>query len=153
MTAAPSLFDRIGGDTLRAVITDFYRRVFDDVMIGFLFVGKDRARLIDKEWELAARMLGADVRYTGKSMPEAHRRVPITGGHFDRRVQILRDAIAAHAVPAEVALAWLAHTAALRAQITSDRGSECDHDQAAARTTTEAAPDRPVALGRRRPGA
>jgi hemoglobin len=150
---APSLFDQLGGDALRAVITDFYRRVFDDVMIGFLFVGKDRARLIDKEWELAARMLGGDVRYTGRSMPEAHRRVPITGGHFDRRVQILKDAMAAHAVAPEVQAVWLAHTAALRAQVTADAGSECDHDQAAARTTTVAEPSGPIRLGRRRPDA
>ena len=144
-----TLFEQLGGDALRAVITDFYERVFADVMIGFLFVGKDRARLIEKEWELAARMLGADVRYTGKSMPEAHARVPITGGHFDRRVQILRDALAAHAVAAEIQAVWLGHTEALRAQITADRGSECDHDAAATRTTTVADAAGPIRLGRR----
>lgn len=148
MTLGDRLFDRIGGDVLRAVITDFYRRVFDDVMIGFMFAGKDRARLIEKEWELAARMLGADVRYTGKTMPDAHRRVPITGGHFDRRTQLLRETLAAHAVDPEVAAAWLGHVEALRPQLTADQGSDCDHDAAAARTST--APDAgPVRLGKR----
>jgi hemoglobin len=149
VTGAATPFQRLGGDALRAIIVDFYDRVFADVMIGFVFAGKDRARLIDKEWELAARMLGADVRYTGKSMPEAHRRVPITGGHFDRRTQILRETLADHGVAADIRDAWLGHVDAMRAQITADRGSECDHDAAATRTTVEPAPTGPIRLGRR----
>jgi len=149
VTGAATPFQRLGGDALRAIIVDFYDRVFADVMIGFVFAGKDRARLIDKEWELAARMLGADVRYTGKSMPEAHRRVPITGGHFDRRTQILRETLHDHGVAADIRDAWLGHVDAMRAQITADRGSECDHDAAATRTTVEPAPTGPIRLGRR----
>ena len=37
-----TLFDRIGPDALRAVLTDFYARVFADVMIGFLFRSVNR---------------------------------------------------------------------------------------------------------------
>jgi hemoglobin len=128
-------FDQIGGEALRRVIEDFYDRVFRDVMIGFLFVGKDRARLVEKEWELAARMLGAtEVRYTGRPIREAHAQVPILGGHFDRRTQILRETLDDHGVAPEVRDTWLEHTAALRAQVTADAGSECDHDAALART-------------------
>jgi hemoglobin len=145
----PTPFDRLGGDRLREVITDFYRRVFDDVMIGFMFAGKDRARLIEKEWEMAARMLGGDVRYTGRAMPAAHARVPITGGHFDRRTQILRDTLAAHQVPRDIQDVWLGHVEALRAQLTADKGSDCDHDAAASRTEVAPAPSGPVRLGRK----
>ena len=49
MSEAP-LFAKIGGAALRAVIVDFYKRVFADVMIGFMFAGKDRAHLIEREW-------------------------------------------------------------------------------------------------------
>ena len=124
---ATTLFDRIGGDALRNVIADFYRRVMSDVMIGFLFVGKDRARLIQREWEFTARMLGADVTYTGRSMREAHKRSPILGGHFERRLQILRDTLADHDVDADVQDKWIGHTIALRSQVTADQGSECNH--------------------------
>lgn len=152
-----ALFDRIGGDALRAVIVDFYDRIFVDPMIGFLFEGKDRQRLIDKEWELAARMLGADVRYTGRSMPAAHARVPILGGHFERRLQLLKNVLRDHAVDADVVAAWVEHTLALRSQVTGDAGSECDHDVAAARLVVDAAspeatappPPPIVKLGRR----
>jgi hemoglobin len=121
----PELFARIGAEKLREVITDFYDRVFGDVMIGFLFAGKDRQRLIDKEWEFTAHFLGAAVAYTGRPMRQAHANSPIFGGHFERRLQLLRQAMAAHGVDDEVARAWIEHQQALRSQITGDRGSEC----------------------------
>jgi hypothetical protein len=99
--------------------------VFGDLMIGFLFEGKDRQRLIDKEWELTARFLGADVEYTGRPMRQAHAASPIFGGHFERRLQLLRQAMAAHDVDPDVARVWIEHQQALRSQITVDRGSEC----------------------------
>jgi hemoglobin len=124
------VFERIGLQGIRAVIADFYDRVFDDMMIGFLFSTSDKQRLIEKECELAARFLGGDVRYTGKPLQAAHARHPIMGGHFDRRTQILRETLADHNVDAEVVKRWLDHTANLRDQITGDRGSECDHTTA-----------------------
>lgn len=122
---SPELFARIGPAALRTVITDFYQRLFSDVMIGFLFAGKDRARLIQKEWELTARFLGADIPYTGRPMRMAHAASPIFGGHFERRLQILRETLAEHAVDPEVVRVWIEHQLALRSQITVDRGSEC----------------------------
>ena len=128
------LFDKIGGDRLRAVLTDFYERVFADPMIGFLFAGKNKHRLIQKEWEMTARLLGAsEVEYTGRPMPEAHARSPILGGHFERRLQILADTLADHGVDPEVRDAWLGHTRALRPQVTADLGSDCDHEADEAR--------------------
>src|SRR5262249_49366567 len=127
MSGAP-LFDRIGGDALRAVLTDFYQRVFDDSVIGFLFSRKNRARLSQKEGGLVAALLWAEVRYSGRSMAEAHARVPILGGHFDRRLVLLAETLADHHVDPEVQRVWLDHARALRRQLTADAGSECDHD-------------------------
>ena len=123
-----TLFEQIGGERLRTVLEDFYDLVFDDVMIGFLFVGKDKARLVEKEWEFAARILGADVPYTGKGIRAAHARSPILGGHFERRLQLLREAMDKNDVPDEVRRAWLAHSEKLRHMVTADRGSDCNHD-------------------------
>lgn len=126
MTApAAPLYDAIGAEGLRAMIAEFYRRVFDDVMIGFMFAGKDQRRLIDKECELAARMLGASIPYTGKPLRAAHAPHKIFGGQFDRRLQILRDAMAAHDVDLEVRRVLIEHSIAMRAQITADPGSDC----------------------------
>ncbi len=148
-----TLFERIGAAGLRAVLTDFYGRVFGDVMIGFMFQGKDRQHLIDREYELTAALLGApDVTYTGRPMRVAHAQHTIFGGQFERRLQILRDTLCDHRVDAEVQNAWIDHQLALRSQITRDRGSECD-DTAAARprlaVVATADPDRPIKLGRK----
>jgi len=121
-----SLYDQIGGDALRAVITDFYRRLFDDVMIGFMFQGKDKQQLIQREWEFTGNFLGAPgVTYTGRPMRTAHAQHTIFGGHFERRLQILRETLADHHVAPAVQQAWIDHTLALRPQITRDQGSEC----------------------------
>jgi hemoglobin len=114
-----TLFDRIGADSLRAVVTDFYDRVFADVMIGYMFARADKQRLIDKECELTARFLGGEQRYTGKSMRDAHAAHSIFEGQFDRRLQILKNTLADHAIDAEVAQAWIDHQIALRDQVVS----------------------------------
>ncbi len=151
----PALYDRIGGDSLRAVITEFYRRVFDDVMIGFMFQGKDRQHLIDREWELVAALLGAPgVTYTGRPMRTAHAQHTIFGGHFERRLQILRETLREHGVDPEVQRAWIEHTQSLRAQITRDRGSECkdtSSDGLKLAIAPEPALDKPIKVGRKPP--
>ena len=133
----PTAFERIGADALRAILEDFYDRVFADPMIGFLFVGADKPRLIEKEWELSARMLGGEVRYTGQPMRQAHARSPILGGHFARRQQLLRETLADHDVPQNVTAEWLRHNDQLRPQVTADAGSGCDHERAEARLASE----------------
>lgn len=112
-----TLFDQIGAEPLRAVITDFYDRVFADVMIGYMFEGKDRQRLIDKEWELTARFLGGEARYTGQPIREIHAPLKIFGGHFDRRLQILKNTLRDHQVDPAIAEAWIDHQLALRDQV------------------------------------
>ncbi len=123
-----SLFELAGGEEgLRAVIRTFYDAVFSDVMIGFFFWKSDKERLIEKEVELAARMLGAThITYTGKSLRESHAKHRIMGGQFERRLQLLRDAMAAHDLPIPVREAWVEHTRKLRNQVTRFSGSGCE---------------------------
>ncbi|HEU0029718.1 MAG TPA: group 1 truncated hemoglobin [Kofleriaceae bacterium] len=142
------LFDKIGADKLRAVVSDFYDRVFGDVMIGFMFDGKNKQLLIQREWELVAALLGAPgVTYTGRPMRTAHAQHTIFGGHFERRLQILREALRDHAVDPDVQQAWIDHTLALRGQITRDKGSECKDTSNA--EPPAIAPDKPIRLGRK----
>ena len=147
------LIDKIGLPTLHAVIADFYDRVFPDVMIGFMFAGKDKQHLIAREVELVAALLGADIKYTGRPMRAAHASHTIFGGHFERRLQILRETLRDHSVDADVQGAWLDHTESLRSQITRDRGSECGETVEAGPKLSVArpdpSPDKPIKLGRR----
>ncbi len=144
-----NVFDKIGAEKLRAVISDFYDRIFSDLMIGFLFQGKNKQHLIDREYEFTAGFLGGkEIKYTGRPMREAHAKSPIFGGHFERRLQILRETMADHGVDPDVQRVWLDHSYALRPQITTDKGSECK-DTSVVATPPLPDPDRPVKLGRR----
>lgn len=129
------LYEQAGGsEKLRAVITDFYGRVFDDLMIGFFFEGRDRQRLIDRELELALSLLGADVEYGGRSIREAHSSHAIMGGHFQRRLKLLEDTMRDHRLPDVVQRAWLSHSESLRDQVTADAGGDCDPTEARRRS-------------------
>ena len=114
-----------GSERLRAVLVDFYERVFDDAMIGFFFKGKDKQRLIQKELELALQFLGADVEYTGRPIREAHAAHRIMGGQYGRRLQILKESMADHDLPGVVQDAWVQHTEALRSHVTRNAAGEC----------------------------
>jgi hemoglobin len=112
-----SLYEQIGGESLRSVITDFYGRMFTDPMICFLFAGKDKNTLAQKEWEYTVNLLGGYVKYTGRSLRTAHARSLILEGHFYRRVQILEETLRDHSVPMPVRDRWIEHTFKLQPQI------------------------------------
>jgi truncated hemoglobin YjbI len=122
-----SLFEALGGEAvLRPLIARFVDRLFDDVMIGYLFRAADRDRVKAKEYEFAALHLGALVEYTGRPLPDAHRAHRITGGQFMRRLQILKETLAAFQAPAIVVEHWVEHTLSLQAQITNNALDQCD---------------------------
>lgn len=105
-----SLFDELGGEpVLRKIIDRFVDRLFDDVMIGFLFQASSvsRERIKEKEYELAAEHLGGPVEYTGRPLQAAHRRHKIMTGHFMRRLQILKDILDEVGVPERVRRHWV----------------------------------------------
>lgn len=116
--ASTALMEKVGGVAgLTEIITDFYDRLFDDVMIGFMFWGRDKARLIRHEVQFTARMLGAQIPYEGQPMGRAHASLPIMGGQFNRRLKILQDVLTDRAVDAEIREVWLGHTERLRVAI------------------------------------
>jgi len=122
-----TMFERIGGEAaLRAIVDDFVDRTVDDIMIGFFFRGVDRARLKQLEYQHAAEHLGGPVRYEGRPLRQAHAKHRIMGGQFARRKELLRKTLVAHAVPDEIASAWLAHVESLREQVTAEPDGQCN---------------------------
>jgi hemoglobin len=122
-----TLYEALGGEAqLRAIIDDFVDRVFADIMIGFFFASADKARIKRFEFEHASALLGGPHTYAGRPLRQAHAPHPIRGGHFARRMQILRQVLAAHAVPQAVQQRWLEHDLALAGQITGDALGECN---------------------------
>lgn len=114
-----TLFEELGGEpVLRGILERFVDRIFEDVMIGFMFARASRERIKAMEYEFAAQHLGAAVEYSGRPLAAAHRAHRIFDGQFDRRLTILRETLAAFGVTARVRDHWLGHTESLRAQIT-----------------------------------
>lgn len=121
-----SPYDRIGGEqALRAIISDFIDRVFDDIMIGFLFRNVERRTLKELEYQHAAAHLGAAVQYRGRPLDQAHAKHRILGGQFARRKELLRQTLVAHDVPPDIIESWLTYTESLRGLVTADAGGEC----------------------------
>ena len=127
-----SHYDDLGGEApLRAILRDFYGRVFADPMIGYLFVGQDPARLAELEFQLTAKILGGPVQYTGRGMRAAHAAHAIRRGHFHRRNQLLLDTLTAHGAPPAVIEAWMRHARALERAVLAPRDRAdraCDSD-------------------------
>lgn len=122
-----SLFEQAGGEAgLRRVVNRFVDRIFDDVMIGYLFVAADRERVKQKEFEHAAEHLGGPVHYTGRPLSAAHAPHHIRGGQFMRRIQILKETFAEHGLPDAVQQSLLSHNLELRPLITADDDGICD---------------------------
>jgi truncated hemoglobin YjbI len=125
-------FQELGGEVaLRGIIERFVDRLFDDVMIGYLFARASRERVKQKEFEHAAEHLGGGVAYTGRPIADAHRPHHIRGGQFMRRMQILRETLDEASVPGPVKEQWLAHNLALQSLVTDDPGGICDPAPAA----------------------
>jgi truncated hemoglobin YjbI len=124
-------FERLGGEqVLRAIVDRFVDRCFDDVMIGFHFRRANRDRVKRFEYEHAAEHLGAGMRYGGRPIGEAHGSHAIFGGHFERRLTLLREVLDAHGVPEDLRERWLEVQRSLRAEVTTDAASECDEVRA-----------------------
>lgn len=135
-----SHFESLGGEpALRRVIDIFVERVFSDVMIGFIFAGKNRERLREMEYQLAAEQLGGPVSYSGRSIRSVHGPLPIMGGHFDRRRQILINTLQDCAVPEAIQRAWVDHVDALRGDVlgADAKPHHCDPDLQAERGSQE----------------
>jgi truncated hemoglobin YjbI len=116
-----SLYAQLGGESkLRAIIDEFVERLCDDLLIGFFFHRTHRPRLKSLEFEHAAAFLGAEVAYSGRPLAQVHAPLRIAGGQFARRLHILGEVLAAHAVPTAVSDAWLAHQRLLRPHIVAD---------------------------------
>jgi len=138
MSDEPTDFERLGGEEgVRRIIEDFTARVFDDVMIGFLFVGKPKRRIVEMEIRFAGAHLGSPAPYKGRPIRAAHAASPILGGHFLRRRKLLTDTLVDHAVPEDIVARWLAHEEGLKADVLGEGvdPASCDHERAAGRSS------------------
>ncbi len=105
-----------GGDQrLLAMMVRFYDLQFADLMIGFLFIGKDKLHLAKSQAEYVSAQLGKNrTPYDGPPIRKAHLNVPILIGHFNRRLVLLAQVFEEFDVPDHVREAWLSLDTSLR---------------------------------------
>ncbi|MFL5814706.1 MAG: group 1 truncated hemoglobin [Bdellovibrionia bacterium] len=127
--ALKAIFEHLGGairgeEKLRAILKDFYHRMSQDILIGFFFDGKDLDQIAEMQKAFLMRAMGAAPSYSGKPPAKAHDSLaPILAGHFDRRLRILEDTLAAHGVNAEDIRTWIEFESAFRDGIQGEEGS------------------------------
>ena len=103
------VIDEVGGrETMEAMMRRFYDRLFDDVIIGFMFVDSDKEALVQSQIDYVYANIGnRGGDYEGPSIRRAHADLPILSGHFDRRHTILEETLREFDVPEHVRDAWL----------------------------------------------
>jgi hemoglobin len=113
-----SLYESIGGEArVRDVVQTLYDRLFDDPIVGFLFEGKDKARIVAQQVAFTCQFLGGPQTYEGKPLPKAHAPLPLLPGHFDRRHRLLELVLNDCSVPVDVKRVWLQIDQALRSSV------------------------------------
>jgi hemoglobin len=120
-------YDAIGGEApVRAVLRALYDKLFEDPMVGFLFEGKDKTHIVEQQVAFTCAFLGGPQRYLGKPLPEAHARLPLLPGHFDRRHRLLEQVLSEERVPEAARLVWLRIDESLRPSVLAAGGAARD---------------------------
>jgi hemoglobin len=117
-------YERVGGEeAIGRLMARFVDRMFADPIIGFLFQGKDRDRIVKAEGQLSGIHLGSGGRYEGRGIISTHRPLKINKGQFRRRLHLLEKTLREGGVPEDVVERWLAHDRRLENTITD--GTDC----------------------------
>ncbi|SMF54965.1 truncated hemoglobin [Pseudobacteriovorax antillogorgiicola] len=119
-----SLYDRLGGDFLAAIITEFYDRAFKDPLIAHLFWGFDQKHLTEMQIQFASSMLGGPGPYRGKSLGQAHRQLKINQAHFGRRQVLMAEVLDEFQVDPDIKKQWLEREDRLKPLIV--KGTPCN---------------------------
>ena len=102
-----TLYEQIGADKIQAVLTRFYDRAFEDLMISHFFLGKDKQHLIEQQVAFVTGILGGPRIYRGKPLRIVHQDMAIRPPHFGRRQVIMREVLDEMQVEKSLADNWL----------------------------------------------
>lgn len=101
----PQLWHELGkGRTARAVLEDFYGRVYEDERLAPFFHGVTRERAIDKQYSFLRQLMTGERVYFGDRPRNAHHWMVIPDDLFDHRQALMARVLAAHGLsPAQQA--------------------------------------------------
>ena len=89
-----SLYEQIGGaEGISRLVDAFYVRVLADPQLKRFFAGVEMGKLRGMQEELFSSALGGPMRYSGRSMLQAHRRLQIGLQDYQRFMGHLFDTL------------------------------------------------------------
>ncbi len=108
MTRRPTLFDAVGGlPTLRRVHRRFYDKVYAHPWLGRFFAGHSQEAIEFRQTQFMGQKMGGPIRYTGKALELAHRRMYIPDELLALRQRLLREALEEEDVDPACIQRWL----------------------------------------------
>ena len=103
----PELWDALGrGPLLRAILTDFYGRVYEDPRLAPFFHNVTRERAIDKQYAFLADVFTGGRRYFGLKPFNAHHWMIISDELFDYRERLLEACMRRHGLAEPLVRRW-----------------------------------------------
>lgn len=98
-----SLYDRLGAEPgVGEAVDEFYERVLADPSLQPHFAGAGVDRVRSHQVALLSSASGGPQRYTGRALDLTHRRLGVTGEHFDRVVGRLSSTLDDLGTPKDV---------------------------------------------------
>ncbi len=95
----PSLFERIGGETVvRQIVADTWANHTSNPIVKNRFANSDPVYVKQKVYEIFANATGAKVEYTGKAMDKTHATMNISDMEFNAVVDDVLAAMAKNKV-------------------------------------------------------
>jgi len=106
-----------GGEGLMEILTDFYRRVYDDPRLSPYFEGITKKRSIEKQYQFLRQIFSGEQIYFGDRPRTAHHWMVISDELFDYREDIMMDCLRRYGLSEELVRRWLAIEETYRADI------------------------------------
>ena len=92
---------------IREILKDFYDKVFDDILIGYLFHHREKKELVELQLSFTLPLLGYGGSYQGRPIRAVHRPLKLRKAQFLRRQLLLKEALMASSLDEEIARKWL----------------------------------------------
>jgi len=120
--AAPDLWAELGhGSVVRAVLQDFYTRVYADPVLAPFFRNVTQERVVGKQYAfLHDEMTGHRVDYFGDSMKNVHHWMVITEAVFEHRQRLMETVLREHQLTESQVARWMHFEERHRSDIVKD---------------------------------
>ena len=106
-----------GGPRLRAILEDFYSRVYADARLAPFFDGVTRERAIDKQYNFLREKFTGEKCYFGDRPRNAHHWMVISHELFDYREELMESCLRRAGLPDHLVKRWRALEEIFRKQI------------------------------------